>query len=93
MTIERAPAMLVLALIVSGCGTLCTATESHCGKLAPFSGTRAAAQGHGTQLDVPFSFIADVILLPITIPKALIEAAGGSERKDDDRHESSRPKP
>jgi uncharacterized protein YceK len=29
-----------------------------------YSGTRAAAGGHATQLDIPFSFMADTLLLP-----------------------------
>ena len=59
---------------LSGCGTLCTATDPKCGKFAPFSGTRASANGHATQLDVPFSFLLDVVLLPITIPKAIMDS-------------------
>jgi uncharacterized protein YceK len=65
----------IAVLLFYGYGTICTAVDGHCGKLEPFSGTRAAAQEHGTQLDVPFSLIADVVLLPLTLPKALVEAA------------------
>jgi uncharacterized protein YceK len=66
--------LITLPCLLGGCGTLCTAAISECGKLEPYSGTRASAQGHATQLDLPFSFIADTVLLPITVPKALIEA-------------------
>lgn len=70
--------MLVPACwLLAGCGTLCTAVEDGrgCAKLAPYSGTKASAQGHATQLDVPFSFLADTLLLPITLPKALLKGS------------------
>ena len=61
----------------AGCGTLCSAVDSGCGELTPYSGTQASANGHGTQMDVPLSIVADTLLLPITIPKALF---GGSSK-------------
>jgi uncharacterized protein YceK len=70
--------LLVAGLIptfLSGCGTLCTAFDDQCEKLEPYSGVRAAWGGHATQLDVPFSFVADTVILPITVPKWLIENA------------------
>ena len=70
--------MLALACwLLASCGTLCTAVEDGrgCAKLAPYSGTKASAQGHATQLDVPFSFLADTLLLPITLLKALFNGS------------------
>jgi len=34
-----------------------------------YAGTRAAAGGHGTQWDIPFSLVADTFLLPWTIAR------------------------
>jgi len=36
-----------------------------------YAGTRASAQGHGTQIDVPFSLIVDTVILPYTIPRTI----------------------
>ena len=62
-------------LALSGCGTLCTITEPQCAPFGPYSGTRASAGGHGTQIDVPFSFVFDTILLPVSIPAAAVRRA------------------
>ena len=69
-------AILVSSCLATGCGTLVTATSDDCGSLQPYSGTRAGLGPH-TLLDVPFSFVADTVLLPITVPKAIIEHASG----------------
>jgi len=34
-----------------------------------YAGTRAAVGGHGTQWDIPFSMVADTLLLPWTIAR------------------------
>ena len=86
----RAISFFLLPLLLSGCGTICTAIDDGkgCAKLAPYSGTRAAAQGHATQLDLPFSFVADTLLLPLTIPKMLLES--GSTQQPETTPRSSR---
>lgn len=78
--------------LLTGCGTMCTAMEDGkgCAKLAPYSGTKAAAQGHGTQWDIPFSLVADTLLLPITIPKAILDSASTKEPENSEKSEPSK---
>ena len=59
--------LLVLAL-ASGCGTLASVFNHPDPPFGVYSGTKAAAHGHVTQWDVPFSLVADTILLPISVP-------------------------
>lgn len=62
-------ATLVL-LAISGCATISTLTEPET-KNKIFSGSIRNVElkcAHATCLDFPFSLVADVILLPITIP-------------------------
>jgi uncharacterized protein YceK len=73
----RSASHISLALILLGassCGTICTVVAKDCGPFGPYSGTRASAQGHATQLDVPLSFIADTALLPVSVPVAVMRA-------------------
>jgi len=67
-------ALSLLSVNLCACGTTCTAFDKNCGKLYPYSGTVASAQGHSTQLDVPFSIVADTLLLPYAIPKVIVES-------------------
>ena len=86
--------ILVLAIpFFASCGTLCTAIDDGkgCPKLAPYSGTRASAQGHSTQLDVPLSFIADTLLLPITIPKMLLDSQHPDKSPDSSSQTQQKP--
>jgi uncharacterized protein YceK len=60
----------LLLLAVSGCATMGTLTEPET-KNKVFSGTVRHVElkcAHATCLDFPFSLVADVILLPVTIP-------------------------
>ncbi len=78
MKLHLALVVSCLTVAMSGCGTLCTAFVDQCGKLEPFSGTRASAGPH-TLLDLPMSLALDILLLPVTIPKAIIEQIGGGK--------------
>ena len=62
-------------LALTACGTLCTLSEPQCGPFGPYSGTKASARGHGTQIDIPFSLVFDTILLPVSIPAAAVRRA------------------
>lgn len=62
-------ATLVL-LVISGCTTSITLTEPKT-KNKIFSGSVRHVElkcAHATCLDFPFSLVADVVLLPVTIP-------------------------
>src|SRR5262249_50423761 len=75
----------VLALLVGssvGCGTLGTMLDPEFDKWEPYSGVVASANGHATQIDVPFSFVLATACLPITIPKRLIEGAREGEGEE-----------
>lgn len=66
---RRSRLLLCAMLFVNvSCGTICTISEPECSAFGPYSGVRASAQGHSTQLDVPFSFVLDTLLLPASIP-------------------------
>lgn len=69
---------------------MCTAIEDGkgCAKFGPYSGTKAAAQGHGTQLDVPFSIVADTLLLPISIPRALFGSNSSTSKPATDQSDT-----
>jgi uncharacterized protein YceK len=56
---------------VSGCGTMSALGNDRMWPNQVYAGTRAAAGGHATQLDIPFSVVADTIVLPYTIPRTL----------------------
>lgn len=91
MRLRLALVVSCLTVAISGCGTLCTAIDDHCGKLEPFSGTRASANGHATQIDVPMSLALDILLLPVTIPKAIIEQIGGGKTQKSGGNKASIP--
>jgi predicted Zn-dependent protease/uncharacterized protein YceK len=63
--------LLALTLLCTGCGTLTTLGDNERWPNQIYAGTRAALNGHGTQLDAPLSFIADTLVLPYTIPRTL----------------------
>ena len=75
MKASQAFAVLFLSGALSGCGTVVSVfcDSDVCGKLEPYSGTRLVANGHATQLDVPFSFVLDTALLPLTVPKMVVD--------------------
>ncbi len=54
-----------------GCGTLFTLTHNKQWPNQIYAGTRAAAAGHSTQIDIPFSLVADTMVLPYTIPRTI----------------------
>ena len=60
-----------LMLIACGCGTMSALGVDRAWPDQVYAGTRAAAGGHATQLDVPFSLVADTVLLPYTIPRTI----------------------
>lgn len=68
-------ALTLLVLSSAGCGTLGTMFDPKCARWEPYSGVAASANGHMTQIDIPFSFGLDTVCLPITIPKHFIERA------------------
>ena len=69
----RTAALWVLTgavLSLGGCATAFTLGEDDY-KSKVYSGTRAHIEGqcaHGSRVDMPFSIIADTVLLPITVP-------------------------
>ena len=75
--------VLLSVLSLSGCGTLASAPHSGFG---PYSGTRAILQALGSGplepahllllLDLPFSFVADTLLLPVGISAVCRRRAG-----------------
>ena len=75
-----------LTLALSGCATGYTVFEEDHKNLV-YSGTRQDLNGwvfiHGGILDLPFSFIADTILLPYTIPRTIWNYATGRKGADD----------
>ena len=75
-----------LTLALSGCATGYTVFEEDHKNLV-YSGTRQDLEGwifiHGGILDLPFSFIADTILLPYTIARTIWNYATDEEGADD----------
>jgi uncharacterized protein YceK len=67
------PFLFVLA--ANGCGTIVSLQEDadyDCRANLMYSGTIRSVENFGhTFLDVPFSFVADSLLLPYTIPKTI----------------------
>lgn len=64
----------LLAVILSGCATIGTLGEDQTTNKV-YSGTARDFElecFEGTCLDIPFSFIADTVLLPITVPWTLV---------------------
>jgi len=63
--------VIVSSLLLSGCGTIWALSNNEQWPNQIYAGTRASATGHSTQLDVPFSLIADTLVLPYTIPRTI----------------------
>jgi uncharacterized protein YceK len=63
--------LITFALLSYGCGTMVTISDNKQWPSQIYAGTGAAAQGHGTQIDVPFSLVADTLFLPYTIPRTI----------------------
>jgi uncharacterized protein YceK len=72
------PLALFLALALSGCATMANTFEAEPPNKV-YVGVRQDLTGwtfiHGGFLDLPFSFVADTILLPYTIPKTIVNYA------------------
>ena len=75
-----------LVCFCSGCGTLVTLTDNKEWPNQIYAGTRAAANGHATQIDVPFSLIADTVVLPYTIPRTIYNL---SQRDDQQKNQGN----
>ncbi len=64
----------LLLLSISGCGTIGRLIDDDGCQNLLFSGTRASlGNPHGGFLDAPFSLVADIIVLPYTIPATIHE--------------------
>ena len=79
-------ALIACTGVLAGCATIGTLSEDET-KNKVFSGTIRHGElkcAHATCLDFPFSFVADVILLPITIPWSLVNFAksNGADTKE-----------
>jgi uncharacterized protein YceK len=64
-------ALGALAMLAGGCGTMAALGRDEMWPNQVYAGTRAAAGGHVTQFDVPFSLVADTLVLPYTIPRSI----------------------
>ena len=71
MRITSALLACCLATFAGGCGTMFAVGNDRMWPNQVYAGTRAAAGGHGTQCDVPFSLVADTVVLPYTIPRTI----------------------
>ena len=80
---NRSIQILVLSVLLSGCGTLKTLPDDHhdeARRLAPFSGLRydlyrlrnSTDPLRVWSWDIPFSLVADISILPITFPFHLL---------------------
>ena len=58
-------------LATTGCGTMVSLRTNQPYPNVIYGGTYLALHGHGTFLDAPFSALADTIVLPYTVPKAI----------------------
>lgn len=64
-------AFCAFAMPAGGCGTMSVIGRDRMWPNQVYAGTRAGAGGHGTQWDVPFSLVADTVVLPYTIPRTI----------------------
>ena len=71
-------ALLVFSMTLGGCGTMITAFGSNTMPFEPYSGLKADGGPCANILDMPFSFALDTVVLPITVPKYLIEQRHGN---------------
>ena len=72
----RPVGLLIVLLLFTSCGTIATLqadADSDCRLNLLYSGTRASATAaHGSLwLDIPFSVVADTLVLPYTIPRTV----------------------
>lgn len=85
----------VLALALSGCATMANTFEEE-PKNKIYVGVRQDLTGwtfaHGGFIDLPFSFVADTILLPYTIPKTIANYAAQEDPRPapEDKHPRAR---
>ena len=73
MTQQMRISLVLIALSLSGCATIGTLGEPQT-RNKVFSGTIRDIElecAHGTCLDLPFSLVADTVVLPATIPWSL----------------------
>lgn len=83
--------IIILALVASSCTTIGTLTEPET-KNKIYSGTIRQAElkcAHGTCIDFPFSFAADTLLLPVTIPWTLVNHSKSSSGGETDANKKS----
>jgi uncharacterized protein YceK len=82
--ILRSFALIATITILSGCVTIKTVSEDKpCNKIySGFIGnvTDGWWLAHSLFLDVPFSFVADTLILPYTIPKTVINYSNKDAR-------------
>lgn len=71
----RMALVALFAVALSGCGTIVTLSDSKTWPNQIYAGTRASARGHATQPDIPFSLVADTLILPYTIPRTIYNIA------------------
>ncbi len=64
-------ALVIVLCCTTGCGTVHTLGNNATWPNQVYAGMRAAAGGFLTQLDVPFSLVADTLVLPYTIPRTV----------------------
>ena len=76
--------LILSACLCSGCGTIVTLSHNQEWPNQIYAGTRASANGHVTQIDVPFSLIADTLVLPYTIPRTIynLSQQDGTQQKN-----------
>ena len=86
--------VIPLACFCSGCGTLVTLTDNKEWPNQIYAGTRASANGHATQIDVPFSLIADTVVLPYTIPRTIYNLSQRNDlQKNNEGEDAAKTKP
>lgn len=69
--------LMLCALYMAGCTTIDTISDKNVNNKI-FSGTIRHVElacGHAVCIDAPFSFVADVVLLPVTIPWSIYNGA------------------
>jgi uncharacterized protein YceK len=77
MTLPVRMSLVLAMLTLSGCGTIGTLGEPQT-RNKVYSGTIRDVElgcAHGTCLDLPFSLVADTVVLPATIPWTLYNAS------------------
>jgi uncharacterized protein YceK len=83
-----------LALFISGgCGTITSLQTNEPFPNVIYGGTYLSLQGHATILDVPFSAVADTLVLPYTIPRTIYNCNHPEEPPNEDTTSEVRTQP